>query len=378
MATLVGQAREIVLNRVIPVSRRGNRVKYLASITAGRLHELLESEEIWVDYDYQRGVKITQGKDGSEKRTPMVDTARVDDMTRKILDGELYGGALTWNIRMGEATASYDEANLRLTIDGRPTIPDSNHRHQAARKAVNLSLTRGLTFDKDGYEFPLIIEKLDMDGEAGLFYEYNQLGKPANPTRSRFINQAPLHNKMASTVMDQSVLTGNVELVSNNLTRNTNKVMTFNTLSKGIELGFKTLDEDNFEEVRDFLVEYVDYLAQIRKEVGYLSISDRLKVREASIGDSGLVIQSYFRLAGELRGYQDWQARLQKLGEPFIQRDDMGQVEYQIEDLMSRDNKVWRGTVLMENANGKVGIANSRNSQEFVYQQLRKAVGLGM
>ena len=178
--------------------------------------------------------------------------------------------------------------------------------------------------------------------------------------------------------MDQSVLTGNVELVSNNLTRNTNKVMTFNTLSKGIELGFKTLDEDNFEEVRDFLVEYVDYLAQIRKEVGYLSISDRLKVREASIGDSGLVIQSYFRLAGELRGYQDWQARLQKLGEPFIQRDDMGQVEYQIEDLMSRDNKVWRGTVLMENANGKVGIANSRNSQEFVYQQLRKAVGLGM
>ena len=196
MATLVGQAREIVLNRVIPVSRRGNRVKYLASITAGRLHELLESEEIWVDYDYQRGVKITQGKDGSEKRTPMVDTARVDDMTRKILDGELYGGALTWNIRMGEATASYDEANLRLTIDGRPTIPDSNHRHQAARKAVNLSLTRGLTFDKDGYEFPLIIEKLDMDGEAGLFYEYNQLGKPANP------HPQPIHQPGAIAQQD--------------------------------------------------------------------------------------------------------------------------------------------------------------------------------
>jgi hypothetical protein len=43
---------------------------------------------------------------------------------------------------------------------------------------------------------------------------------------------------------------------------------------------------------------------------------------------------------------------------------------------MSRDNKIWRGTVLTENANGKISIANSRNSQEFVYHQLRKVVGL--
>jgi hypothetical protein len=369
------QRGKIELEKVVPVSRHGKLVKYVTSITAGRLHELLESERIWVDYDYQRGVKITQGKDGSEKRVPMVDSARVDDMTRKILDGELYGGALTWNLRKDEVMASYDEATQRLSIEGRPTIPDSNHRHQAAKKAVELARIRDLSFDADGYEFPLVIEDLDMDGEAGLFYEYNQLGKPANPTRSRFINQAPLHNQLASRVMEGSVLAGNVELVTNNLTRNTNKVMTFNTLSKGIELGFKTLDESNFEEVRSFLIQFVNCLAEVRKEVGYLSISDRLKIRESSIGDSGLVFQAYFRLAGELRGYSDWRERLLSLGEPYIHHGE-GEVEYKIEDVMSRDNKIWRGTVLTENANGKISIANSRNSQEFVYHQLRKVVGL--
>ena len=376
MTSFSSQGNGIELSKVIPVSRYGNRVKYVTSITAGLVYELLESEKIRVDYDYQRGVKITRGKDGSEKRTPMVDSARVEDMARKILSDELYGGALTWNLRKSEVVAWYDQSTQCLSIEGCPTIPDSNHRHQAIKKAVGLARSRGLSFDENEYEFPLLIEELDVSGEAGLFYEYNQLGKPANPTRGRFINQAPLHNRLASSVMENSVLAGNVELVSNNLTRNTNKVMTFNTLSKGIELGFKTLDEGNFDEVSDFLVEFVDHLAQVRREVAYLSISDRLKIRESSIGDSGMVFQAYFRLAGELRGYSDWRERLQLLGDPYIHYDEEGELEYQIEDLMSRDNRIWRRTVLTETASGKVGIANSRNSQEFVYHQLRKVVGL--
>ena len=94
MTSFSSQGNGIELSKVIPVSRYGNRVKYVTSITAGLVYELLESEKIRVDYDYQRGVKITRGKDGSEKRTPMVDSARVEDMARKILSDELYGGAL--------------------------------------------------------------------------------------------------------------------------------------------------------------------------------------------------------------------------------------------------------------------------------------------
>ena len=303
--------------------------------------------------------------------------ARVEEIARKILDNGLYGGALTWNLRSGEVNFEYDELNQRLVIkNGRPTIPDSNHRHQGIFKAVQRAREIGLDFDENEYEFPLIIEELDLNGEAGLFHEYNQLGKPANPTRSRYINQASLHNLLATKVMEGSVLKGNVEVVTNNLTRNTNKVMTFNTLAKGIEQGFKALDESNFEGTRDFLVEFVDKLSEVRREVGYLPISERLKIREATIGDSGLIFQAYFRLAGDLQHIRNWPELLGSLGELYEFLDEDGGVTYE-GDLMSRQNPVWRQTVLVESTNGRVSIANRTDSREYAYRTLREVVGLG-
>ncbi len=377
MATeFTSQGSGFELDRVIPVLRNGHRSKYVTSISAGLVCDLLESGEIRVDYDYQRGIRTTYGKDGSEKRTPQVDTGRVEEITRKILENQLYGGALTWNLRTGEVETEYDAANQRLCVkSGSPTIPDSNHRHQAIRKAVLRAREIGLAFNADAYEFPLVIEELDIRGESGLFHEYNQLGKPANPSRSRFINQASLHNRMASSVMEGSVLNGNVEVVTNNLTRNTNKVMTFNTLAKGIEQGFKALDEVNFDATRDFLIAFVDRLAEVRPEIRYLPISERLKIREATIGDSGLIFQAYFRIAGDLEGMPDWPERLEYLKEPYVLLDGNRGIRYE-GDLMSRQNPIWRQTVLVENANGKVSIANRSDSREYVYRQLRKAVGL--
>lgn len=377
MAAIVGNHDQgFELRQVMPVYRFGRIAKYQTAISAGRVFELLESERIRVDYDYQRGIKTTLGKDGSEKRTPMVDNARVEEIARKMLENGLHGGALTWNLRTTDVEIEYDGSRQVLIIkSGIPTIPDSNHRHQAIRKAVQLTKERGLPFDVDGYEFPLVIEELDMSGEAGLFHEYNQLGKPANPTRNRVINQAAIHNRMASSVMENSVLNGNIELVTNNLTRNTNKVMTFNTLAKGIEMGFKTLDEVNFEDTRDFLVAFVDKLADVRPEVDYLPISERLKIRETTIGDSGLIFLTYFRLAGDLQNIPDWSERLERLAAPYIARDEEGKVKYE-GDLMNRQNPLWQQAVLVPRDKGKVSIANRWDSREYTYRELRKAVGL--
>lgn len=185
------------------------------------------------------------------------------------------------------------------------------------------------------YDFPLVIEAMDINGESGLF---------------------------------------NVELVTNNLTRNTNKALTFNTLAKGIEQGFRAVDELNFDDTRNFLVAFVNTLAEVRTEVAYLPISERLKVRESGIGDSGLIFQAYFRLAGDLQETPDWANRLERLGEPYLVSD--GNTVVYEGDLMSRNNPVWRQTVLVASANGKVSIANRKYSQEYAYRKLREIVGL--
>jgi len=356
-----------------PVHRGGQTAKYTAPMTVGRLAELLEGDQIWVDYDYQRGVKVSYNKDGIEKRTPMVDLTRVDDIAQKMLSDELFGGSLTWNLRKDEVEWHYDQENRTLHIfKGKPTIPDSNHRHQAIKKVADLVRTRGYNFDLDSYEFPLVIEVLDLDGERGLFYEYNQLGKPANPTRSRFINQADLHNSLTSQVVDSSVLRNHVELVTNNISRNSTKIATFNTLAKGIQEGFPHLDETNFDKTKQYLVDFFNRLATIRSEMGYLDLSARKVTREQTIGDTALVVQTYVKIAGDLYGadISEWPQRISHLGETYTHENGWSG------DLMSRNNPLWSGEVLTPTKSGTMSVTNRRQSKKYMHDSLRELVGI--
>ena len=364
-----------VLESVDPVFRYGKRAKFTTRVSAALIHELMASGKIRVDYDQQRGEKIGFAPDGTETRTPMLDSKRVDEIADKILNDSLYGGSLTWNLRPDEVAASYDEYNRRLYITGGvPTRPDSNHRHEGIFKAVDRAKQLGLSFDADGYEFPLVIEQLDIFGEQGLFHEYNQLGKPANPSRDRVVHQTHLPNRMVTRVIERDgspIRKENVELVTNNLSRRSTKVATFNTLAKGIEMGFPYLDEGNFDQIAGFLDEFVVELAKARPEIGYLPISDRMQVRDTSVGDSGLIIQTYFRLAGTLWNTQDdaWHERVGVWGKPYCFKDESGAVVYE-GDLMNRKNPLWHQTVLIQTKNGKYSVSNRRESREFAYHRL--------
>ena len=209
-----------VLESVDTVFRYGKRAKFTTRVSAALIHELMASGKIRVDYDQQRGEKIGFAPDGTETRTPMLDSKRVDEIADKILNDSLYGGSLTWNLRPDEVAASYDEYNRRLYITGGvPTRPDSNHRHEGIFKAVDRAKQLGLSFDADGYEFPLVIEQLDIFGEQGLFHEYNQLGKPANPRPGQGRPPDALPNRMVTRVIERDgspIRKENVELVTNN------------------------------------------------------------------------------------------------------------------------------------------------------------------
>ena len=450
------------LSSVDPVYRGGQAAKYTTTMTLGRLAELLASDQIMVDYDYQRGVKISYSKDGIEKRTPMVDLNRVDEIADKILSNQLFGGSLAWNLRREEVSWSYDmETRILHVFAGKPTIPDSNHRHQAIKKVAELVRTRGYNFDLNAYEFPLVIEVLDLNGERGLFYEYNQLGKPANPTRSRYINQADLHNSLTSQVVDSSTLQNHVELVSNNISRNSTKIATFNTLAKGIEEGFPEfplvievldlngerglfyeynqlgkpanptrsryinqadlhnsltsqvvdsstlqnhvelvsnnisrnstkiatfntlakgieegfpdLDEANYDETRQYLIDFFNHLATIRPEMGYLDISARKAIREKTIGDTALVVQAYVKMAGDFHETKssDWAERLSNLAKPYTHTNGWSG------DLMGRSNPLWiDGGVLTPTNSGAMSVTNRRQSKKYMHDSLRTIVGI--
>ena len=305
----------------------------------------------------------------------MLDKSRVNEIATKILDGRLYGGSLTWSLRKGEVDFRYDPRSRSLHVyKGQPTIPDSNHRHQAMLKVFELVKSRGYNFDFDDYEFPLLIEVLDLNEESELFYEYNQLGKPANPTRSRWINQADLYSALTSQVVALSKLKGFVELVTNNISKNSPKVVTFNALYTAVKAGFPELDDSNVDMIQPYLVSFVDELVIVRPETGHMPLSQRKIFRDNGIGDSALAFYGYGMLAGDLMGVESWRNRLADLREPYrcVNKDGMPWAG----DLMSRENPIWEGKALLRGAGGKLQISNNRETRQFMHETLRGAVGL--
>ncbi len=367
------------LENVIPVNRAGRACKFTTSVTVGLVADLLQKNQIWVDYDYQRGIKVTHRKDGTEQRRPVVDRARVAEIADKILNNTLHGGSLVWNLRSGEVLFEYVPQDRRLHIlRGKPTIPDSNHRHQATDLVTRLVQQRGLSFNLNSFEFPLTIEVLDLTGEKDLFYEYNQLGKPSNPTRSNWLNEARIHNRLISRVIEDPdcVLHGNIEIVTNTVSVNSTRITTFNVLATAVTDAFPNLDESNFDETEEFLIEYLNHLAKVRREVAYMPLSSRQAIRAQSIGDSGLAFYAYIALAGELVGRDDWQSYIDNLGETYQHREPGKDVPIWKGDLMDRANPLWSQTIVIQNATGKLGIVNRSSSRTFLVQKLRRIVGL--
>ena len=189
-------------------------------------------------------------------------------------------------------------------------------------------------------------------------------------TRSRFIHQADLHNSLTSQVVDSSVLRDHVELVTNNISRNSTKIVTFNTLAKGVREGFPGLDETNFDVTKQYLVDFFNRLATIRSEMGYLDLSARKVIREKSIGDTALVVHAYVIIAGDLQraNIPDWAERLSKLAKPYTHEGGWSG------DLMSRDNPLWRDSVLTPTKSGAMSVTNRTSSRKYMHDSLRELI----
>jgi len=70
----------------------------------------------------------------------------------------------------------------------------------------------------------------------------------------------------------------------------------------------------------------------------------------------------------------DWESALARLGRPYRYRQDhFGEVVWE-GDLMSRENPLWHGTVLVQGHSGNLTVINQKASRTFLQDQLRQVV----
>jgi len=367
-----GKSPNIVLYDVSVITRPGVPVFFQGKVSLEELFIYLDSEDPQIRYvaDRQRGESDIFDKNGKVIGTKrMIDNHRVEEMADKIFkkDRTFFGNTLTWNLPSGECEWQYDTARRILKIWGLPTIPDSFHRHSAAELVTRTVYEKSLDeFDPASWEFPINILTVDADEETDIFNESNNVGRPANKTRTNYLYQSDIHNKLASKIRKDCLICDYVEVVKNTVTRNSPRIITFNVLSKGLRESFPLLDEDTFEDTADFCVEYLDVLAKVRPELGPLPLHARQCVREELLIDSGAFWSSYLRLAGYLRGVTDWKNRLNFMAQRYEDKATSW-----AGDFFSRDNPLWRDEVLIKNAKtGNLTIMNRAESRKFIFDTL--------
>jgi hypothetical protein len=345
--------------------------------------ELQETHRFRCVYDpeIQRGVKETQ-----EGPKEFLREKQIEAMMGYIGANRFECPQLMWNLRAGETIWVYvqDQKQLRI-YQGVATRPDTNHRHHAIIRFHQRYLrwmaetgSENMGDYNPQRAYGLVIYADDFQGEAHRFCVYNFLGWRMASTTAHYIEsktQSPhIHSRLARELMERSGVLGtaNVEILSNQLSKYTSKMITFGTLVDSLHLAFPDLTEEFYPEVLEYLVEFIGELSRARpKEIALLDVGQRQKVRETSMADQAIMWRAYIRLAAWLREQKEesWRASLEVLARPYTHRYNG---DSQTFDLFSRDNPVWlqRG-VLVPGKRQVPHVVNNRSSSQAAFQLLR-------
>lgn len=212
---------------------------YDVVLDATSIHRMWTNGMLRIDDDLQRGVNSTTGKQIFKKE-------KVDRWTEQLLRDEHVFGQLTWNYRPEESQVEYDAESRTLNIgSGVATLPDSAHRHRAIVQAVE-SVARGSSFDPT-MKFSVRIWRVPSDAEAKIYYGMNQEGDKADATRSKFLMQRNIGQRIARDFVRSNPFLGehNVETVTNSLAAKNPRLMAFNTLAVACEQNFSEVTEND-------------------------------------------------------------------------------------------------------------------------------------
>ena len=343
-------------------TRTGGDILATFTVTAREIADAAESRLLWTDQDVQRGIK--PGLPYSVPRElPLADgypdgasyvfnAANSDDIVSKLLNGErLFLNPLVWNLRPGSFTAYWNEENGEVWLyKGMIYLPDSHHRQQAILKAIRI-------YDEEPEIHPLFSPEeqfkvelyfLTREDEGNYFFDKNQRPRPTSKSKAYDLTTLDDLSLLAKSVIERSkALKGNVNRVTDRLTRTNPQVVTLSTLRQMMKLvaPAETLDKTEMEGIAEAAATFYDLLAEARPELGKISREERQAVRDTMLVDSGVVMFGYAYL---IRAFRDevpqqglnwavgaWRKRLGRLSETYSFRGWSG-------DLFSRENPLWR------------------------------------
>jgi hypothetical protein len=206
------------------------------------------------------------------------------------------------------------------------------------------------------------------DQENDIFYGMNQEGDKADATRSKWLSQKNMGQRIAAGVVRTSphLTENNVETVTNTLSVKNPRLAAFNTFAVAFEDAWGDIPEEDLQKVVTWFIGFWDKLVSIRPELAKMSLPGRQESRRTSIGVSAIAIHGYIRLA---RRFHDENLSLDLL-------DKLADDTY-----FALTNRLWQDRGIMVTSVTKAGVSvlqmrNANQTRRAMAEALMEKVGL--
>jgi len=295
------------------VLRDNKPYKYILSLSCMQLALGYLSKTLVYDPQVQRGSRTN--KKGEE--VPILFLKHCREIQSSILDGSIHGGNLSLNFPSDNgAELFYDSENMTLSGVGPITINDGMHRIYSCVLWYKEFIKPNSTCKSpESFYFPTNIEHISKLESEDLFREYAVMGKTISKNRVSVHNVFSKDYEIAQRILKESQLRGRVEMISNSIKRNSPCIMTYGTILNGIG-EMKITTKGDGELAGDFLVEFLDNLIELfPKLMGNVDPVDRAIEKQKSFVLEKMFQNSYFSIASQLRGRDDWKSKLSKLAQ---------------------------------------------------------------
>lgn len=300
---------QLVFDTVFLSSDGGEDVFELRT-TVGEIVAMYDAGYLEVGNIRPEHAKVATKRGERFKRTSDRQKRWTDQLSR----GRGILGNLSWNADPNHNEIEWDEDEQQLTIrgtdGGNPLLhtPDSATRHRAIIDAVKAPMR---TIDMDRavsvrlWLVPREADDPDHLTEPAVFDSYNQDGKPVNATVAKHAYQRDALERLVHEFVYTSPHLGldNVETIQNSVSRESSKLVAYNTLLTAFKGGYTADVEDKsvWDRELGWLLEFWDELVGAVSELGRVTLAQRKEYRRESIAGSATMIHAYVHLADHLR-----------------------------------------------------------------------------
>jgi hypothetical protein len=340
---------EFIFEDVTQIPKGNDNFKYQTLASSATLGKLWTDGVLEYQGNIQRGYKLNS----KNEEVPVFSSKHVKEILESALTQKLNGGVITLNI-LDTIPINYDEENRTISIPlgQKLQILDGQHRIRSFSEWNRLYKKKaGSCISPEEFFMPILIEHVSENTAKMIFSEYATKPLKISNSRSLYLDVDSNINKIARKVMNDSQLQNKVEVVSNTVKKNSNKIITFSVLTKGIS-AFKPATAKECEVIGNFLCDYWNELVELfPKLMGDIDPEIRATERSKSFANESMFQIAYHHLAKELINDENWRDKLKRLT---------------MDNFLDRNNELWVKNITREGSK----IINTTSTQSFVISNM--------